>query len=84
MQSGAADGKGEPLQGMVTPFRWRIENRSATFVSKCIANHIEAKVIAPDQYCFIPHPANDPLQGTDFGRELETALASNASADIPL
>lgn len=41
-------------------------------------------VFAPTQYCYVPHPATDPLLGTDFGKRLETELESKRKPGIPL
>lgn len=43
-----------------------------------------SKVFAPDRYCYIPHPATDPLLGTDFSNQMEAHLNSEKKAQIPL
>lgn len=44
----------------------------------------QAIVYARGQYCYIEHPASDPLNGTSFGKQMENDLDSNGSAKIPL
>ena len=47
-------------------------------------NRAKAIVFAPDQYCYTPHPATDPLLGTHFGKQLEGDLKSDEKPKIPL
>ena len=41
-------------------------------------------VYSTDQYCYTTNLATDPLNGTKFGRQMDTDLTSNKSARIPL
>jgi hypothetical protein len=41
-------------------------------------------VWARTEYCNTPHPASDPLLGTDFGQQMEHDLASQAAGKIDL
>lgn len=43
-----------------------------------------AVVFASDQYCYTEHPATDPLDGTRFGKQMETDLDSDKRGKIPL
>ena len=43
-----------------------------------------AVVYAEDQYCYTTNLATDPLDGTRFGRQMETDLNSKKKAIIPL
>jgi hypothetical protein len=43
-----------------------------------------AVVFARDQYCYTEHPVTDPLNGTGFGKQLETDLDSDERAKIAL
>jgi hypothetical protein len=43
-----------------------------------------AVVFASDQYCYIEHPATDPLNGTKFGKQMENDLDSDKRGKIPL
>jgi hypothetical protein len=41
-------------------------------------------VRARDEYCNVPHPASDPLIGTEFGKQLERDLISKVPGKIDL
>lgn len=43
-----------------------------------------AVVFARDQYCYTEHPVTDPLNGTKFGKQMETDLDSDKRGKIPL
>jgi hypothetical protein len=49
-------------------------------------NRRNAVVDARSEYCNIRHPASDPLNGTEFGKQIESNLASpkDAKVDISL
>lgn len=51
---------------------------------KVKADRPRVYVYATDQYCYTPHPMTDPLDGTKFGKQLETELDSDQRAKIPL
>jgi hypothetical protein len=44
----------------------------------------DSDVYSTDQYCYTTNLATDPLNGTKYGRQMETALTSNKRARIPL
>jgi hypothetical protein len=52
-------------------------------------HQIEVKVVRPNltvwnrgEYCNTPHPANDPLEGTELGSKMEKAAASKTANGI--
>ena len=54
-------------------------------------HHIEVRldrdnalVYARSEYCYVEHSPSDPLDGTEFGKQLERDLASARSGEIHL
>lgn len=43
-----------------------------------------AVVFSPHQFCYVEHPATDPLKGTELGNQMEVDLGSNERPRIPL
>lgn len=51
---------------------------------KITVDRRKAIVRARDQYCYTEHPATDPLNGTNFGKQAEADLDSGEGGKIPL
>ncbi len=52
---------------------------------KVSVDRAHAKVVATQRYCYIPHPATDPLAGTELSRSMQPELTSNfVYSDFPL
>jgi len=51
---------------------------------KVTVDRRRTEVFSTDSYCYIEHPATDPLMGTEFGKKLEAELRSDRQPMIPL
>jgi hypothetical protein len=51
---------------------------------KVMVDRPHVAVFAKDQYCYTEHPGGDPLNGSKFGKQLETDLDSEKRGEIPL
>jgi len=51
---------------------------------KVTVDHPDAEVFATDRYCYVEHPSNDPLEGTDLGKQLQADLTSDRRPKLPV
>lgn len=51
---------------------------------KITVDRPNTEVLATKQYCYIEHPATDPLMGTAFSKKMEAELRSDNRPEVPL